>query len=376
MATFSSIITDIKALDTFNEKTSFLTVIINALQSKNGKITKEDKKELADFAFEEIKALIDLIPTVHTYKEKDEIFGYEDILLGIVMMCHVSPAEIHPANINDINTLIEIVNKERFVENAIDNIFKNRQNDRVTVEQLFCAVVPLKDEFQRGQVYQGLLHYRDCINQLPQDSKKLFSDYICAEIKRYLDSSIDDDVANNLEFACDVAQYFMNDTVIPLLNDVIKLGKNHISYYAVSSLLSANQSVASSVIVSLANDIEYADLTYSLLKKYGLVSLFPPELSAPEYLAKSNMVHWLIYPTELGKLPDRIEYIGKVKKKEEYFIFRFSSDSDNLGEDLKGKWLIGWSSEEGGTFSNFDLYSDFEQNTVEKTLKKIKKKLL
>ena len=117
-------------------------------------------------------------------------------------------------------------------------------------------------------------------------------------------------------------------------------------------------------------------MLYSLLKRYGLVALFPTELSTPEYLAKSNMVHWLIYPTELGKLPDRIEYIGKVKKKEEYYIFRYTSDSDNLGEDLKGKWLIGWSSDEGGTFSNFDLYSDFEQKTVEKTLKNIKKKLL
>lgn len=376
MATFSSIITNIKNLDNFNEKSSFLTVIINALQSQKSKITKEDRKELSDFAFEEIKGLIDLIPTIQTYKEKDEIFGYEDSLLGIIMMCHASPAEINPTNINDINTLIEIVNKERFVENAIDNIFKNRQNDKVTVEQLFCAVLPLKDEFQKGQVYQGLLHYQDCINQLPLDSKKLFADYICAEIKRYLESSIDDDVANNLEFACDVAKYFINDAIISLLNDVLKLGKNHISYYAVSSLLSANQSVPSSIIVSLANDIEYADMLYSLLKRYGLVALFPTELSTPEYLAKSNMVHWLIYPTELGKLPDRIEYIGKVKKKEEYYIFRYTSDSDNLGEDLKGKWLIGWSSDEGGTFSNFDLYSDFEQKTVEKTLKNIKKKLL
>jgi len=97
---------------------------------------------------------------------------------------------------------------------------------------------------------------------------------------------------------------------------------------------------------------------------------------AQEYLAKSNMVRWLVYPTELGKYPDRIELLGKVKKKEEYYIFRFSSDSENLGDELKGKWLIGWASDEGGTFSNFDLYESYEKKTVEKTLKFIKKKLL
>ena len=117
-------------------------------------------------------------------------------------------------------------------------------------------------------------------------------------------------------------------------------------------------------------------MTYSLLKRHEVTSLFPAELSSAEYLAKSDLVHWLTYPTELGKQPDEIEYLGKVKKKEEYYVFRYKSDSENLGDDLKGQWLIGWSNDEGGTFSNFELYSDFEQNTIEKTLKNIKKRLL
>ena len=57
-------------------------------------------------------------------------------------------------------------------------------------------------------------------------------------------------------------------------------------------------------------------------------------------------------------------------------MFKFRSDSDTLDESCKNQWLIGWSSEDGGTFSNFDLYSGFEQETVEKTLRNIKKKLL
>ena len=376
MTTFTPIIEDIKRLSTFSEKTSFLTVILNSFQDKKAKIIIEDKKELAAFAFEEISKLIELIPTLQTYKEKDEAFGYKDALLGIVMMCYSSPAEIDEMNLNNIKTLMAMVDKESFVENAIDNIFKNNQNDKETVNQLLASVIPLKDEFQKGQIYQGLLHYQDGISKLPLDSKMLFADYISSELKRYLDTPLDDTIVNNLEFACDVAKYFINDTIISLLNDILKLEQNNVSFYAVATLLNADQTVPSNVIESLANDIVYANMTYGILKQYGLQSLFPAELSNSEYLAKSDLVHWLTYPTELGKKPDQIEYLGKVKKKEEYYIFRYMSDSDNLEDDRKNQWLIGWSNDEGGTFSDFDLYSVFEKETVEKTLKNIKKRLL
>lgn len=376
MATFTSILEEIKHLSNFSEKTSILTVILNSFQNKKVKITPEDRKELSTFVFAEIKALIDLIPTLKTYQEKDEVFGYEDNLLGIVMLCHSSPSEISETDLNHIKTLTALVDKERFVENAIDNIFKNNQNDKATINQLLAAVSPLKDEFQKGQLYQGLLHYQNDIGKLPLDSKLLLADYIASELKRYLDTPLDEVIVNNLEFACDVSKYFINDSILALLNDILKLEKNNVNYYAIATLLDAGQTVPSNVIVSLANDIVYADMTYALLQQHGLTSLFPAELATPEYLAKSDLVHWLTYPTELGKQPNKIEYLGKVKKKEEYHVFRYTSDSDNLGDDLKGKWLIGWANNEGGTFSNFDLYSDYEQKTLEKTLKVIKKRLL
>ena len=376
MVNFASIIEDIEHLSSFSEKTSFLSVVLNSFQNKKVKIKPDDKRTLSDFAFKEINKLITLIPTLQTYKEKDEVFGYEDSLLGIIMLCHSSPTELSEDRVNDLKALMEVVDKERFVENTIDNIFKNGQNDKETIKHLIDSVIPLKDEFQKGQIYQGLLHYQGNIDALPSDSKLLLADYISSELKRYLDTPLDDTIVNNLEFACDVAKYFINDTVIALLNDLLKLEKNNVNYYAVASLLSAEQSVPSSVIISLANDIVYADMTYAILKKYGQTSLFPEELSDPVYLAKSDLVHWLTYPTELGKQPDKIEYLGKVKKGEEYYIFRYTSDSDNLGDDLKDQWLIGWSNDEGGTFSDFDLYSDYEQKTLEKTLKKIKKRLL
>lgn len=376
MSDFKSIIENMKNLSDISEKTGFLTVILNSFQNKKAKIALADKKELSAFALAEIKYLLTLIPTLESYREKEKAFQYEDNLLGIIMLCHASPAEISESDLNNIEMLTAMVEQQKFVESAVDCIFNDGRNDKAAVERLVEIVTPLKDEHQKGLVYRGLIHYDREIHKLPTDSKAVFSDYITSELKRYLHTSWDDTIINNLELLCDAAKYFMNDTLTALLSDVLKLGKNNINYYAVSTLLSAGQTVPSDTVEALAKDLVYADGTYSLLKQYGLTELFPKEFSDPVYLAKSDLVHWLVYPTELGKEPDEIEYLGKVKKKEDYYLFRYTSDSDNLGDDLKGKWLIGWANDEGGTFSNFDLYSDFEKKTPEKTLKNIKKRLL
>ena len=376
MAQFSDLLNHIGETESYDQKARILSVIVKFIESKKGKIPQEDKTEIVDFAFAEIKKLLSAIPEAKNYRQKDEMFSYEDNLMGIVMLCHASAAQIPEENLNNIKALVEIVDKERFIERAIDDIFEKGNNSKENVEPLFCALIPLKDEYQKGQLYNGLLHYQHLIPSLPNDSKKLFADYIEAQLKLYLSADLNEEMLNSLEIASDVAQYFATDAILASLQSLLKIENADIRYYAIRSLLAAKQEIPTEIITSLANDIVYADMTYAILKMHGKTDLFPAELANEEYLAKSDLVHWLTYPTELGKEPDKIEYLGKVKKKEIYHIFRYTSDSDNLGEDLKGKWLIGWSNNEGGTFSNFDLYSDFEQKTVEKTLKVIKRKLL
>ena len=69
MATFTSIIEDIKHLSSFSEKTSFLTLILNSFQDKKVKITLEDKRELSTFAFEEINQLLPKQKTRPAYND-------------------------------------------------------------------------------------------------------------------------------------------------------------------------------------------------------------------------------------------------------------------------------------------------------------------
>ena len=147
--------------------------------------------------------------------------------------------------------------------------------------------------------------------------------------------------------------------------------------FAAMSLLAAKKDVPEKTVHAIANNLIYAEGFYCALKEAGKEELFPAELANDIYLAKSDLVHWLSYPTELGKAPDEIEFIGKVTvKKEEYFVFKFISDSDTLDNESKGKWLIGWANDDGGTFSNFDEYAKFDKGSPEKTLKYISKKLL
>ena len=59
-----------------------------------------------------------------------------------------------------------------------------------------------------------------------------------------------------------------------------------------------------------------------------------------------------------------------------FYVFKYRSDSDTLDEEKKHKWLVGWSSDEGGTFSEFEELAQFEKNTPEKTLKALKKRIV
>ena len=376
MATFTSMLQTMRQAEKYAEKTQFTTYILQNLESKRIRLTTEDKAELSAVAFEEINALTDVVPVLATYREKDSVFEYADQLFTIVTFCFASPADVPVDKMNDLKAFRLMMDKERFVETEVDHVFGDGHHSKYEMEHLLEILSPVKDEYQRGLLYSGMLHYKDKLADVPADAKDILTAYMASEIKRYLSGEPDREMTNSLEVACDVCGYLLNDELTALLYEVLKLGYAHINYYAVNTLLKAGKRIPDETVTSLAADLEYAGMTYVLLEQYGQANRFPPECATEEYLAKSAMIHWLVYPTELGELPEAIEYLGKVKKKEEYHIFRFKSHSDNLEDARKGEWLIGWASEEGGTFSEFDLYADFEQKTMEKTLKYIKRKLL
>ena len=377
MSELQSTFDKLKTSNKYRENAQILTVLLNMFSRTKKPIYKEDLAAITGFIFYEMKKLIDLIPKTSDYKMKDEIFGYSDKLMGFFMLIKEQKCNVSEENLQIIRNFTVTVADAQVPETAINKMFNFDKIEKSDAVNVLDIVKPLTNEFQRGKFYHGLLNYKEKTDKITDAAKNEIAEYICEEFERYLKKkdSLTKDEINNLEIASDVCKQFINNKTIVLLKKILFLKHNNIRYYAVETLLLNKQEIHADIVAEMAADLIYADLTYSLLKRYGLSSLFPKELSNPEYLAKSDMVHWLDYPTELGKTPDAIELIGNVKLKGDlYYIFKYKSDSDTLGGDLKNEWLIGWSSNNGGTFSHFDKLSLFEHKNPKKTLKNIRKK--
>ena len=379
MSKFHEMIETMKTSD-FREKKQFLEYLVRMAEHAKHQFSQEDKDALLTYAYGEVEAMLTAIPAAANYKEKDQIFECENFLLGLIMNLCPSPAQIPEDKLLKIKALTELVNKERYIETTLDSIFEQPGITETDVNRLLYWVRQTTDEYQKGKLFEGLVHYQKDMGKLNSGANKTLADYIAGEMRRLMALG-GEDAWNTLELIADVAKYFAaeNADVVAALQELLQLGRNHINSYAVDTLCGMGLEVPQKVIDALARDLEYANMTYHILQRQGRAALFPAECTRSEYLTKSDLVHWLTFPTELGKAPDAIEYMGSVKKlfrKEVFHVFKYRSDSDNLDDDLKNKWLIGWSSDEGGTFSEFDALADFEKDTLDATLKNIKKRIL
>lgn len=266
------------------------------------------------------------------------------------------------------------------IETEAEKIFSQDTVEEAYVDRLLSFAGSSSDEYEKGKVFHGLLDNKDRLSGMTDGAKSRLTAYFEEELERYLHvENPDKDVLDSWEAAADAARYFPDAKIQEILTETLKSEHHGVVYYAADTLLALGAEVTQECISALAADLVYALMTRYMLKRYGKLSMFPQEYSAPEYLAKSDMVHWLIYPTELGKTPDEIEFVGKIRyffRKEEYYIFRFRSDSANLGDDVRGKWLLGWSEADGGTFSHFELFEKYEKGSVKKTLKNIKRHVI
>lgn len=377
MTKFDEMIATMRSVS-FAEKKQFLEYLVRMAEQAKHLFSQEDKDALLSYACEEVENMLRAIPEAANYKEKDLIFECENFLFGLIMNLCTSSAQLPQDKLLKIKALAELVQKERYIETTLDSIFEQPAIEETDMNRLLYWARQSTDEFQKSKLFLGLAHYQDSFEKMSPGAKKLLTDYMTTELRR-LPALHSEDAWGALELLADVSKHFADENVAAALLELMKLGRNHINFYAVGTLYHLGQPVPQEVISALALDLEYANLTYGLLQRYEKTALFPAECATEEYLAKSDLVRWLTYPTELGKAPDAIAYIGKIKqpfKKEVFHVFKFRSDSNTLDDALRNKWLVGWSSNEGGTFSNFDEFAPFEKETAEKALKLIKKKLI
>ncbi len=379
MSQFDELIATASAAD-IQEKKQFLQFFLNVIQKSRGKLTSDDRSAILEFAYAQVDAVSAGIPGAASYKEKNQLFESAELTLGIIMGLCPSPDTIPQEKLMKIQALVKQVEEERKIETTLDDIFAQDSIQESDITRLLYWVKQTVDEYQRSVIYSGLLHYRERVRLMTESAKAKLSEHLHSELQRIL--SLEErcpEMLDALEMLADVCKLFPGEDTPSLLLELLELRQNRINYYAVESLLALNRDIPQWVVDELAQDLVQANLLYGTLTHYGKQSMFPRALANEEYLAKSDLVHWLTYPTELGQAPDEIEYIGKVKyifKKDVYHVFKFRSASKTLGDDQKNKWLIGWSSQDGGTFSNFDEFDKFDLGNTEKTLKNIKKKLI
>lgn len=362
----------------YGEKRQFLQFLVNVAERGKQQLSKSDREKILEFAYAEVDRMRKDILSAENYQEKDLIFECENFLLGIVMHLAGDPSKLPEEVLRKIQALVDLVEKERYIETTIDAIYEQPTIAETDVRRLLYWVRQCSDEYQKSKLFLGLIHYAEQIDKWSQEAREMMAQYFVEELRR-LPELDTEEAWNALELLADACKGFANDDVLEALRDLLQYQHNHVNFYVVHTLCAVEEKLPAKTIAALAYDMEFAKMTYDLLKQVGMTDLFPEECRGEEYLAKSDLVRWLIFPTELGKAPDEIVYLGKSKKlfsKEVFYIFKYRSDSDNLDQELQNQWLVGWSSNEGGTFSNFDLFAPFEQATPEQTVKLIRKKLI
>lgn len=145
-----------------------------------------------------------------------------------------------------------------------------------------------------------------------------------------------------------------------------------IKFFALSSLLELGESVDAGALLDVAASAEMRGNLYARLEQFGKSDLFPAQFKTQGALAESDMVSWLMYPTELGVAPDEIELMKVVSVDTQttdglidYYVFRYRVNPPN--EHATNGWLAGVSGPYiqgtalrthglGGTFSAFTPY--------------------
>lgn len=369
---------ELKGLESYQQRAQLLTAFLKAISRK--KLSKNDLKAIETFVFGETEALPPMIRDTKDFRMRDELLDYEDKIMGLLTVLSAYNYPLDPTRLDSVQNLLQVSGSARAFENAFDETMERDAVHKEVMEKLIAMASAESDEYQKGKFYSGLNYHANALDKLDASAKEAVRAYIRAEIDRYLleKDSLTEDALYNLEMIADVCVYFIDDTIIALLKELLNLDFNNVRFYAMVSYLKAGQRPDAEWVCALANDLVYAELTYGILEEHALTDMFPRELADPDYLAKSDMVHWLTYPTELGTVPDEIELLGRVNVKDvTYHVFKFRANGDAMSDELKNKWLVGWSSRNGGgTFSHFDELSMYERKDMQKTLKVIKKKVL
>ncbi|MDW3649955.1 MAG: hypothetical protein R8P61_22980 [Bacteroidia bacterium] len=161
----------------------------------------------------------------------------------------------------------------------------------------------------------------------------------------------DDSVYNDLRYQSGVLLDLMSHlkskaSTVELLASYSHFQDTRLKFFALKSLLEKGIKVSPASFLSIAEADESRELLFELLETHEMLEQFPQKYKNQEALSRSDMVNWLVYPTELGRIPDEIELMEVISinyedvGETEYYLWKFRSDTEAWKEE---GWMVGMS---------------------------------
>jgi hypothetical protein len=179
---------------------------------------------------------------------------------------------------------------------------------------------------------------------------------------------------NEAALILDLLGYFPGDEVGAQLDKALDFKDPRLKHFAVISLLRLGKPVEKQHVADVACHAEMRNSLYDRLEELGKTALFPEEFRNQRAFAEADMVSWLVYPTELNRVPDQIELMKIVPIDTglrdgiyDYYLFRFRTQEPHWA--AKNGWIAGVSGpflrqdqptthSLGDTFSHFTKWDD------------------
>ncbi len=247
----------------------------------------------------------------------------------------------------------------------------------------YCEKGRVKLELYTGYTKNLMKYYE----QLDNEEKKLT---LNTSIKNWYYNEGYGEIRGKKALVLDLLSFASIDMTKDLLKKAIESKDPRIVYFALSTYIKKGIEVDDRYLKFVADDNEMRKWLFDLLSKYKKDKIKELDFSQ-EKLAISDMVNWLIFPTELNAAPDEIELIKTVRVDKpktgaiEYFVFKFRMHEPHWA--AKDDWMVGVSGpfivknypttdSYGETFSSFEKYDgrDAEEylSNIIGTIKQIK----
>jgi len=142
----------------------------------------------------------------------------------------------------------------------------------------------------------------------------------------------------------DLSRFFETEESSRALDLGVESADPRLKFFSARALMSVGHEVPDVALRDIAASSEMRNFLFEYLESTNRVDRFPKEFLSQEAFAESEMVDWLIYPTELGRAPSEIDVVRTVDATLDgndyiYYVFRFRTNPPHWAAE--DGWMLG-----------------------------------